>query len=104
MSINRGNDKEDVVHIYNEILLGHKREWNAIYSNMNVPKDCHTEWSKSNVIWYHLYVESKKKILQTNLPTKQSYRCRKQTWLLGGKSGEEYVGRLGLTHNSVYIK
>ena len=62
MSINRGNDKEDVVHIYNEILLGHKREWNnAIYSNMNVPKDCHTEWSKSNVIWYHLYVESKKK-------------------------------------------
>ena len=49
------------VHIYNGILVSHKREWNnAIYSNMNVPKDCHTEWSKSNVIWYHLYVESKK--------------------------------------------
>ena len=25
MSINRGMDKEDVVCIYNEILLGHKR-------------------------------------------------------------------------------
>ena len=25
MSINRGMDKEDVVHIYNEILLSHKK-------------------------------------------------------------------------------
>ena len=26
MTINRGMDKEDVVHIYNGILLSHKRE------------------------------------------------------------------------------
>ena len=26
MSINRGMDKEDVVHVYNGILLGHKKE------------------------------------------------------------------------------
>ena len=26
MSINRGMDKENVVHIYNGILLGHKNE------------------------------------------------------------------------------
>ena len=26
MSINRGVDKEDMVHIYNEILLSHKRK------------------------------------------------------------------------------
>ena len=26
MSINRGMDKEDVVHIYNGILLSHKKE------------------------------------------------------------------------------
>ena len=26
MSINRGVDKEDTVHIYNEILLSHKRK------------------------------------------------------------------------------
>jgi len=25
MSIDRGMDKEDVIHIYNEILLNHKR-------------------------------------------------------------------------------
>ena len=30
MSINRGMDKEDVVHIYNGILLSHKKEWNWV--------------------------------------------------------------------------
>ena len=30
-----GMDKEDVVQIYNRILLSHKKQWNnAIYSNM----------------------------------------------------------------------
>ena len=42
-------DKEDVVHIYNGILLSHKKEWNnAIYSNMDGPRDYHTKWSKSD--------------------------------------------------------
>ena len=45
----RWMDKEDVVHIYNGILLSHKKEWNnAICSNMNGPGDCHTKWSKSD--------------------------------------------------------
>ena len=49
MSIKRGMDKEDVVHIYNGILLSHKREQNnAICSNMNGPRNCHTEWNKSD--------------------------------------------------------
>ena len=48
MAINRGMDKEDVVHIYNGILLGHKKEQNnAICSNMDGPRDCHTKQSKS---------------------------------------------------------
>ena len=42
-------DKEDVVHIFNGILLSHKKEWNnAFCSNMNGPRDYHTEWSKSD--------------------------------------------------------
>ena len=42
-------DKEDVVHIYNGILLSHKIEWNhAICSNMDGPRDYHTKWSKSD--------------------------------------------------------
>ena len=41
-------DKEDVVHIYNGILLSHKIEWtNAICSNMDGFRDYHTKWSKS---------------------------------------------------------
>ena len=36
--------KKDVVHIYNGILLSHKKEWNnAIYSNMDGPRDYHTK-------------------------------------------------------------
>ena len=36
---------------------------------------------KDKIIWYHLYVESKK-IIQINLFTKQkqTHRCRKQTY------------------------
>ena len=49
MSIDRGVDKEDVVHKYNGILLSHWIEWNnAIFSNMNGPRDDRTKWSKSD--------------------------------------------------------
>ena len=78
MSINRGMDKEDVAHIYNGILLNHKKEQNnAICSNMDGPKDCHTEWSKSNTerqisyITYMWNLKRKKKGVQMNLFTKQ---------------------------------
>ena len=38
-----------MVHIYNGILLSHKKEWNnSICINMDGPRDCHTEWSKSD--------------------------------------------------------
>lgn len=44
MFINRGIDKEDVVHIHNGILLGHKKEQNnGICSNVDEPRVCHTE-------------------------------------------------------------
>ena len=40
--------KEDVVHIYNGILLSHKKELNwVICRDVDEPRDCHTEWSKS---------------------------------------------------------
>ena len=44
MSINRGMDKEDVVQIYNGILLSHKKERNwLICRDMDGPRDCHAE-------------------------------------------------------------
>ena len=44
MSFNRGMEKEDVVQIYNGILLSHKKEQNsAICKDMDGPRDGHTE-------------------------------------------------------------
>ena len=38
-SKNSWMDKEDMVHIHNGILLGHKKEWNfAICNNMDRPR------------------------------------------------------------------
>ena len=37
-----------MVHIYNGILLSHKKEWNnAVCSNMDGPRDYHTKGGKS---------------------------------------------------------
>ena len=48
MPINRRMDKEDVVRIYNGILLSHKKEQNFIICrDVDGPRDCHTEWSTS---------------------------------------------------------
>ena len=67
-------DKEDVVHMYDGLLLSHEKEWNnAICSNMDGPRDDHTKWSKSErdkYLWYRLYVESKT-MIQMNLFIKQ---------------------------------
>ena len=41
-------DKEDVVQIYNGILLSHKKERNwVICRDMDGSRDCRIEWSKS---------------------------------------------------------
>ena len=39
---------KDMVHICNGILLSHKKQNNAICSNMDEPTDCRTECSKSD--------------------------------------------------------
>ena len=60
MAIERWIDKEDVIYLYNGILLIHKKEWNnAICNNMDEPEDYYTKWNKTNIICYCLYVESK---------------------------------------------
>ena len=56
-------DKEDVLDIYNGIVLSHQKEWNnVIWSNIDEPQDYHTKGSqtKTTIIWYHLRVESNK--------------------------------------------
>jgi len=53
MSINRAMNKEDMVHIYNGILLSHKKEWNnAICSNLDGSRDYYTKWSQRQISYY----------------------------------------------------
>ena len=55
----RQMDKEDVVHIYNGILLSHKKERNwVICRDMDGSRDCHTEWSKSEREKQILYINA----------------------------------------------
>ena len=65
MSPDRGLDKEDVVHrcINTMEYYSAITEWsNAICSNMDEPRNYHTKCSqaKTNIMWDHLHVESKK--------------------------------------------
>ena len=90
-------DKEDVVHIYNGLLLSHKKESNnAICSKMDGPRDYHTEWSKSDrerQISYDItYMWNLIKMIQINLFTKQeqTHRLGKQTY---GYQRGKVVGR-----------
>ena len=59
MSINRGMDEEDVVHIYNGILLSHKNEltW-VLCRDMDGLRECHTELSKSEREKQTLYINA----------------------------------------------
>ena len=52
MSINWWMDKEDVVHMYNGILLSHQIEWNlAICSDMDGARMYYAKWKKSIREW-----------------------------------------------------
>ena len=79
-------DKEDVVYIYNGILLSHKKGWgNAICSNMDGLRDHHTRLTKSErerqisydiTYMCHLKNETKEPIYKTN---KHRLRIQKLT-------------------------
>ena len=61
---------------------------------MDGPRDYHTKWSKSDrerQIWYHLCVECKK-IIQTNLFTKQKQTHRHRKQIYGYQRGKVGVG------------
>ena len=86
MSNGRGMDKEDVVLIYNRILLSHQKEWNnAIWCNMQRSRDCHTEWSKLDregetsynipFMWNLKRRDTNELICKTDSKTQRTYGC-----------------------------
>ena len=56
MPINRGKNKEDVAHIYDEILLSHKKEWSyAICRDMtDLEAVIQSELSQKEKNKYHI--------------------------------------------------
>ena len=100
MSIDRGMDKEDVVHTHNGILLSHKKEWNsAICRDVDGPGDCHTEWSKSErekqTSYNIAYMWNLEKWYRwTHWQSRnKSHRCREQIYSYqGGKGGWDKMG------------
>ena len=49
MSINRGIDIEDVVHIYSELLVRNKKKWNnVIWNNMDGPRNYQCKLTPKN--------------------------------------------------------
>ena len=60
--------------------------------------------TKTNIIWSHLYVESKK-MIQMNLFAKQTPRHRKQTYGYQGIRGGGINWKTGIdTYTLLYIK
>ena len=56
VSTDRWMDKECVVHIYNGMLLTHKKEWNNVScSNIDATRDYHTKWIHSEKDWQSPY-------------------------------------------------
>ena len=100
MSINRGMDKQDVVNIYNGILLCHSKEGNnAICSNMDGPREYHTEWSKSDGevgLSYDISYMWNLKRNDTSELTKQveTYRLRKWNYDRQGKGIVREFGKV----------
>ena len=65
MSIERWMDKEVVVHIYNGILLSHKKECIWVSSDeMDEPRTYYTEWSESERERQTSYLNTHKQTLE----------------------------------------
>ena len=62
-------DRKDVVYTYNVILLSHKKKEIMLFAATQINLDIiilsEISWRKTNIIQYHLYMESKKKRYMT---------------------------------------
>ena len=87
---------KDVVHLYSWILLSHENKWhNAICHNMDGPRDCHAQWSKSDRegdMSYHIpYVWNLKRNYRNELTKqKETHREPIYSW-----RGEGIVRKFG---------
>ena len=92
---------------HNGILLRHYKEWNkAICNNMDGPRECHTEWSKSDrdgEISYDIPYMWNLKRNNTNELTKQKEMQRLRKWTYDCQ-GEGIVREFGKTMYTAIFK
>ena len=82
----RWMDKGDVIYLYNGILLSHKNEimpFSATWMDPEIITPRDVSQRKTNIIWYHLYVESQKN--DTNELIYKIQTHKKQTYVTKGK-------------------
>ena len=103
MSIDREMDKDGGVHIYSGILLSHKNEQNcAIYRNVDMPWDCHREWSKSErgkqIVYSIIYKWSLKKFYRwTYLQSRnREIDAENKCMDVKGRRRRGWIGRFGI--------
>ena len=101
--------RDGVVYLYNGILLSHKKEWNwVIYRDLDGPRNCHTEWNKSErekQISYNIMQDLEKWYRWTYLQSWNRDRHREQTCGYQREKGTVgWIERLGLTYIHYCIK
>ena len=84
---------------------------NAICSNMDGPRDCHTEWSKSyrerKISWHPLCVESKRKWYKWTYKTEKLTDLENELTVAGGRGGgqgERIVREFGINIYTLLLK
>ena len=111
MWIERGMDKELVVHLYKGILINliKKRIW-VTWAEVDEPAACYVEWSKSErenqILYIYVYMESRKMAL-VNLFSGQEERHRQRTclWTQQGKERASWIERVAFKHSTLpYVK
>ena len=93
------NGQSSCVHIYNGLLLSHKKECISVSSHeVDGPRAYYTEWvikRKTNIVYQHIqhiYMESRR-MVQMNLFAEQQWRCRHREQTYGqGRVEEEGEG------------
>ena len=81
----------DVVHIQNGIKFSTRKEGiPAICKNINRMWGYYATWNKSNTVWFHLYVKSKKKQKsKTHRNKEQNDNCERQEVGEMGEDGQK---------------
>ena len=112
MSIDRWMGKEGVVYIHSGILLSKEKEnevmpFAATWMSLEIIILSEvSQKEKGNIMWYHLYVESKICHKWTCLQNRNTFMDRRQTYSYqrGKVEGKDKIWSFGLVDTHYYMK